>query len=212
MEAKAGRVGQRSNQEKEKTGGVETALRTVGEDRIDVKTATTAALRAEMGRALKVTAEHLAYMATIWKELENRGEDLSEYKAGVGEYLSQIASGEIIPELVARYLGEIGTLRRLRLLPRDDQVLVLTEGLPWPERVYKQQKRRASVSAAPDDKGEPARMPNEGDRMIGVAKNGGVRDVCMLIIEMVKASADPAILANEIAHALGNLGYLNVVD
>ena len=52
----------------------------------------TPTLRGELARALTVTAETLEYLAAIWRELERRGQDLSELRKGMGQYLPLIAA------------------------------------------------------------------------------------------------------------------------
>lgn len=78
-------------------------------------------LRQELARALTVTAETLAYLAAIWRELERRGEDLSDLRAGVGQYLPLIAAGQLDAEAVVRFAGRTGLLRAVQTLPVGDQ-------------------------------------------------------------------------------------------
>ena len=49
-------------------------------------------LREELARALTITADSLMYLAAVWKELEQRGEDLSDLRTGLGVYVPLIAA------------------------------------------------------------------------------------------------------------------------
>lgn len=81
----------------------------------------TAALRSELLRALTVTAETLAYLGAVWRELENRGEDLSDLSAGLGRYLPMIAAGQLDAEVVVRFAGRQLLLRAVAALPIGEQ-------------------------------------------------------------------------------------------
>lgn len=81
----------------------------------------TAALRAELARALTVTAETLEYLGAVWRELENRGEDLADLRAGLGRYLPMIAAGQLDAEVVVRFAGRQSLLRNVATLPIKDQ-------------------------------------------------------------------------------------------
>lgn len=81
----------------------------------------TPALRAELASALGLTARHLLHLATVWAELERRGEDLSDLRSGIGTYLPLIASGAVLPETVVRFAGQPAILRAVAGLPVDEQ-------------------------------------------------------------------------------------------
>lgn len=81
----------------------------------------TAELRQELARAIEVTADHLAYLAAVWSELERRGEDLSALRSGMGAYLPMIASGHLDAEAVVRFAGRKQLLRAVAQLPLPDQ-------------------------------------------------------------------------------------------
>lgn len=81
----------------------------------------TEALRGELARAIRVTAQSLVYLATIWQELEARGEDLSSLRTGLSAYLPLIASGHADPEAVVAFAGQHTLLRAVTQLPRDEQ-------------------------------------------------------------------------------------------
>jgi len=78
-------------------------------------------LRAELARALTVTAETLAYLGEVWRELERRGEDLSDIRAGLGQYLPRIAAGQLDAEVVVRFAGRQALLRAVGSLPINEQ-------------------------------------------------------------------------------------------
>lgn len=91
----------------------------------------TTELRAELSRALKITAEGLSYLAFVWTELERRGEDLSDLRSGLAEYLPQIAAGRLAPEAVVQFAGQKSVIRRVMNMPLDEQVR-LAHGEPIP--------------------------------------------------------------------------------
>lgn len=91
----------------------------------------TQALRAELAQSIMMTARHLAYLAMIWRELENRGEDLSELRVGLAIYLPQIAAGQLEAETVIRFAGRPLILRSVATLSLDQQRR-LAAGEPLP--------------------------------------------------------------------------------
>lgn len=87
----------------------------------EIKVLSTPELRRALADALTVTAKSLSYLATIWRELESRGEDLSELRHGMAVYLPQIADGTLESELVVRYAGQRRLLAALAQLPMEQQ-------------------------------------------------------------------------------------------
>lgn len=87
----------------------------------DIAAADTSTLRAELARALTLTAKQLAYLAAIWRELERRGEDLSDLRTGLAVYLPAIAAGTLDAEAVVRFAGQRTLLARLATLPVPEQ-------------------------------------------------------------------------------------------
>lgn len=75
----------------------------------------------ELERALTVTAETIAYLGAIWRELDRRGVDLTAYRVGMGQYLPLIASGQLDPSAVVRFAGRLTLLRAVQTLPVDEQ-------------------------------------------------------------------------------------------
>lgn len=86
-------------------------------------------LRGELARSLTMTARHLAYLAAIWRELENRGEDLTDLRTGLAVYLPQIAAGHLAAEAVIRFAGQPTVLRNIATLTIDQQ-RALADGQP----------------------------------------------------------------------------------
>lgn len=83
-------------------------------------------LRAELAQSLTISARHLAYLATIWGELEKRGEDLSDLRTGLAVYLPQIAAGRLDAEAVIRFAGQPTVLRSIAMLPTSEQRALAT--------------------------------------------------------------------------------------
>jgi len=87
----------------------------------------TAALRAELARSLELTARHLMHLAAVWRELEYRGEDLSDLRGGLWTYMPLIAQGKLRPELAIRYAGHSMLLRRLATMTPEQQDTLLRD-------------------------------------------------------------------------------------
>lgn len=100
-----------------------------------IATASTEHLRSELARVLKISARDLLYLAAIWKELEHRGEDLSELKRGMGVYLPMIAAGVLEAEIVVKYAGHRMLLNAIAELPIGTQKS-LAEGRALPLVVH----------------------------------------------------------------------------
>ncbi|MFB2530731.1 hypothetical protein ACEYYA_01020 [Paracoccus sp. p3-h83] len=87
-------------------------------------------LRDELAQAIGITARSLAYLATIWAELQRRGEDLSALRGGgLFTYLPEIAAGRLLPELVVRCAGQAMLLRTLGTLPIEEQRRAMRDGI-----------------------------------------------------------------------------------
>lgn len=81
----------------------------------------TPSLENELRRVLSVTIENIAYLGTIWRELDRRGVDLSAYRQGLGRFLPMIAGGHLAPEAMIKFIGNITILRSIQTLPIEDQ-------------------------------------------------------------------------------------------
>jgi hypothetical protein len=86
-----------------------------------LQAAQTADLRAELARGLTLTAEHLTRLGAIWAELERRGEDLSDLRAGLAEWLPKIAAGRLAAEAVVAFATKRLLLRAIEGVPLEQQ-------------------------------------------------------------------------------------------
>lgn len=78
-------------------------------------------LRAELVRALEISAASLAYLAAVYRELVRRGEDLSDLRSGLAVHLPAIADGKLAPEAAVRFAGRAMLLRCVATLPLAEQ-------------------------------------------------------------------------------------------
>lgn len=85
-------------------------------------------LKRELARGLEITAKHLVYLAKVWRELETRGEDLSDIRHGLLAYLPMIASESVEPSLVVNYAGQKTLLTALTTLPIETQRVIAETG------------------------------------------------------------------------------------
>lgn len=88
----------------------------------EIISASTEQLKQEFAKSLKVTADRLAYMATIYSELMGRGVDMSGLKGGLMEYMPLIASNQLDARLVIEYAGNKTLLSYLAKLSKDKQL------------------------------------------------------------------------------------------
>ena len=91
----------------------------------DVSTET---LKAELARALEVTAENLLWMARLWRELERRGEDLRELRSGLRTFLPLISDGRLDAQAAVQFAGNLTMLRALSSLPIKEQRRIAAGG------------------------------------------------------------------------------------
>ena len=87
----------------------------------EIASASTDELKRELARSLNLSAEHLVRIALIWQELTRRGEDLSDLRTGLTEYLPDIAAGRLDANVVVRFAGRKTHINALRLLPAEEQ-------------------------------------------------------------------------------------------
>lgn len=85
-------------------------------------------LKRELARGLEITAERLKYVATIWQELHRRGEDLSDLRSGLMEYIPLIATQQVDPNLVIACAGHKTLLSALSRLPISKQNEIAKNG------------------------------------------------------------------------------------
>lgn len=103
-------------------------------------------LKHELGRALEVTADNLLYLARLWRELERRGEDLSQLRAGLRAFLPAIADGRLDAQAAVQFAGNLTMLRALAAQPLSVQRR-LAEGkrvtvLTMVDGEWKEERRR----------------------------------------------------------------------
>lgn len=85
-------------------------------------------LKRELARGLEITAERLRYVAEIWQELHRRGEDLSDLRSGLMEYIPLIATQQVDPNLVIACAGHKTLLSALSRLPIEKQNEIAKSG------------------------------------------------------------------------------------
>lgn len=78
-------------------------------------------LRAELTRTLSLTADSISRMAAIIRELESRGEDLSDLRIGMVPFLRRIAHGQLSASAVVRFASRPLLLQQIGNLPLPDQ-------------------------------------------------------------------------------------------
>lgn len=75
----------------------------------------------ELAKQAKKTADDFLRLAWIVRLLEEQGHDLSAMRNTLLPHLRRIAYGQLLPELLVRFGGNIYLLRRVSLLPLPDQ-------------------------------------------------------------------------------------------
>lgn len=93
----------------------------IAAQRAELQQLTTDELRDQLAAHLQLTAEHMLRTALVVRELEERGEDLTDLKLGLLPYLRRIAHGQVVPELVVRYAGFPALIQRLSSFPLPEQ-------------------------------------------------------------------------------------------
>jgi hypothetical protein len=78
-------------------------------------------LKSELAKALSLSALALLRLATIVRILEERGEDLSDLKIGLLGHLRKIAYGQLLPEIVVRFVSTPSMMKKIAELPIPDQ-------------------------------------------------------------------------------------------
>lgn len=86
-----------------------------------IKTATVDDLKVALTNVVQATANHIAILAKIWRELENRGEDLSALRSGIAYYLPMVADNKLDASVVLAFAGQQLLLRQVSLLPIEQQ-------------------------------------------------------------------------------------------
>lgn len=88
---------------------------------MDLSRIPAADLRRELARGLTLVAEQLYRLGLVWVELEQRGEDLSDLRAGLNWTLPLIGSGLLAAEAVIAFAGRRSILREFEGMPLDQQ-------------------------------------------------------------------------------------------
>lgn len=91
----------------------------------------TSELRSILGKGLTLIVTELVRLSEVWRELENRGEDLSEFRKDFTRNLPLIASGRLAAEAVVSFAGRPIVLRYLDGVPLSEQRR-LADGAPIP--------------------------------------------------------------------------------
>ena len=82
----------------------------------------------EFKSSLSITVSHIQKMSVIWKILTQRGVDLSAWKKGLLEFLPQIATGNLLPEVLTEFAGQRNLILTLSRIPTDKQKVLLEIG------------------------------------------------------------------------------------
>ena len=152
----------------------------------------TAELRLELARGLRVTADSLLRLAWIVRLLEERGEDLSDLRIGLLDYLRRIAYGQVAPELVVRYAESPGLMRTLAALPLPDQQRIAS-GEPV-QVVVRREDGKFDVRMA-----DPIKMTR--DQISQVFGRGKIRDQSEQIL--ILEDSRPKTVARKLARNRG---------
>lgn len=94
-------------------------------DENQISHSSTQDLKTRLAESLEFTAKHLTYMGMLWRELEQRGEDLSHLKKGMSVYIPMIAYGKIDARLVINYAGQQTLLSALAELDKEEQLKLI---------------------------------------------------------------------------------------
>ena len=87
----------------------------------ELKAKTTEHLKQLLAEQLSLTVQSLVKLAWIVRILEERGEDLSDLRVGLLNYLRLIAYGQVLPEVVVRFAANPMVIQKISALPEPDQ-------------------------------------------------------------------------------------------
>ena len=128
-------------------------LKTLNES--EMTNISTQELKVHLSQSLEMTAKHLVYLGLVWKELERRGEDLSELKKGMAIYIPMIAYGKIDAHLVISYAGQKTLLSALSDLPESDQKkLVKNPKVTVVDKLSEEEKVRDLIDLSASEVGQ----------------------------------------------------------
>ena len=146
----------------------------------DIKNAETSALKSELAKSIQFTAAHLVYLAAIWRELEERGENMSMLRTGLAVYLPYIANETLDAEVVVLYAGQTKLIDSLMRMSVSEQRRILKEG------VVPVVKDPTIVNPKPEMKPLPMLSTKEVQQVFG---NGRLRSSQEQIQYLLKESA-----------------------
>lgn len=94
-------------------------------EHLELQGESTEVLRSRLRAAIGMTEEAIRTVATLWRELQRRGEDMSEFRTSLSPFLPAVADGRLLPALVVKLSGQTRALARLAELKVDDQQRLL---------------------------------------------------------------------------------------
>ena len=94
----------------------------------DLQAMSTEMLKAQLAKAVSITAEYLAYIAMVWQELERRGEDMTAMRHGLMAYVPMIANKELDARVVVNYAGQKTLIALMSNLPLHEQQALIERG------------------------------------------------------------------------------------
>ncbi|EHM49932.1 hypothetical protein [Cardiobacterium valvarum] len=94
----------------------------------DLQAMSTEMLKAQLAKAVSITAEYLAYIAMVWQELERRGEDMTAMRHGLMAYVPMIANKELDARVVVNYAGQKTLIALMSNLPLQEQQALIERG------------------------------------------------------------------------------------
>lgn len=74
-----------------------------------------------LSNTVMITSKYIWLLSKVWKELENRGVDLSHLRSGIAYYLPMIADAKIDASAVLAFAGQQLLLREISLMPIELQ-------------------------------------------------------------------------------------------
>lgn len=94
-------------------------------DSSDIETQIQAASNDQLMQLLSdtvtITSKYIWLLSKVWKELENRGVDLSHLRSGIAYYLPMVAEAKIDASAVLAFAGQQLLLREISLMPIELQ-------------------------------------------------------------------------------------------
>ncbi|XYQ55708.1 hypothetical protein ACS91J_04590 [Pectobacterium carotovorum] len=101
---------------------------TLSSSEVELTTISTANLKRLFIEGVKLTAQNLKNLSLIWVELERRGEDLSDLRSSITDFLPVIAGGSLSPDAVLKFAGQKKLLSAIATLPLSEQTRLVDGG------------------------------------------------------------------------------------